>query len=175
MIPSPVCLTSLPPQRARAGRTTETGRVDDVGEEDGPEGALYVRFARRMGIEPTEEAMHDGLINLDDVRWEQSVGCPMGCLDGLLVRALDQAKATPCALFEPVRNEAHPEFILKREITHVGDRDVGSRRVREIMAVHVEGHDDQSTPGQRIGLGEGAAGVLAGWMFWFTRKRLSGS
>jgi len=50
-----------------------------------------------MGIEPTEEAMHDGLIDLDDVRRKQPVGCPMRCLNGLLVGALDQAKPLPAS------------------------------------------------------------------------------
>jgi hypothetical protein len=97
-----------------------------------------------MGIEPTEEAAHYGLINLDDVRRKQPMGCAMGCFDGLLVRALDQAKATPRVLFEPVGDEAHAKSILNLEIPHVGDGDVGSGRVREIVAVHVEGHGDQS-------------------------------
>ena len=73
-----------------------------------------------MGIEPAEEATHHGLINLDDVRWNQPMGCPMGGLNGLLVRALDQAKATPRPLFEPVGDEAHAESVLNLEIAHVG-------------------------------------------------------
>jgi hypothetical protein len=90
-----------------------------------------------MGIEPAEEATYDGLIDLNDVRREQPMGCPMGCLNGVLVRTLNQAKATLRALFEPVGDEAHTESVLNLEIAHVGGCDVGSGRVWEIVAVHV--------------------------------------
>jgi hypothetical protein len=71
---------------------------------------------------------------------KQPVGRPMGCLNGLLVRSLDQAKAALRALFEPVGDETHAESVLNLQITHVGCCNVGSGRVGEIVAIHVEGH-----------------------------------
>ena len=62
----------------------------------------------------------------------------VGCLDGLLVGTLDEAKAAAGLFFEPVGDEAHAEALLHLEIAQVGGCEIGSRRIRKVVAIHVK-------------------------------------
>ncbi len=118
----------------------ETSGVDHVGEEDRSEGAFYVGLARRVSIEPSKEPSNARLVNLDHIQRKQPVRGAVGCLDGLLVGTLDEAKSAAGLLFEPVGNEAYAEPLLHLEIAQVSVSDIGGRHTRNVVAIHVKRH-----------------------------------
>jgi len=72
------------------------------------------------------------------------VRSPVGRLNGLLVRSLDKAKRAAGPFFEPVGDEADPEPLLHLAIAQVSLCDIGSRRIRKVVAIHEERHRDRT-------------------------------
>ena len=104
MIPSPVCLTSLPPFSSRcvphdlvvdaeqlhglgvAEALGHVGRADDVGEEDRAERRLGVGLADRVVRHRSEEARDRVALDLDDLARHLAVRLAVHGLGGRLAR-----------------------------------------------------------------------------------------
>jgi hypothetical protein len=82
------------------------------------------------------------LVDLDHVQRKHPVRGPVGCLDGLLVGTLDEAKSAAGFFFEPAGDEAYAEPLLHLEIPQVSGCEIGSRRTGKVVAIHVKRHRD---------------------------------